>query len=218
MKPIIQFVKTSLIGGLLVVLPIWLSILLLVKSVGMLSLFFKPVMHELPEGAQHPFLLSALILVLGCFAVGLILRTTLGRVAQRAIRTSVLDRIPGYGVIRGMTQQFAHPDQGAVFAPCLAEIEDALVPAFIVEHHADGRCTVFVPSSPTPFAGAIYILSAERVHPVDVSVLKVMGCVSKWGSGSGELLAGMQASQSSGSAADKPVVAALPNRETNRGD
>src|SRR4029077_13529289 len=105
MKSIIEFVKTTLLGGLLVVLPVWLSVLLLVKSVGMLSLFFTPIVHELPEGARHPFLLSALILVLGCFAVGLLLRTSLGRLSQRSIQTHLLDRIPGYGVIPGMTQQ-----------------------------------------------------------------------------------------------------------------
>jgi hypothetical protein len=33
------------------------------------------------------------------------------------------------------------------------EIEEALVPAFIIEELDDGRFTVFVPSVPTPFAG-----------------------------------------------------------------
>ena len=30
------------------------------------------------------------------------------------------------------------------------------------------RCTVFVPSGPTPLAGAVYILSRDRVHPLDL--------------------------------------------------
>ena len=184
-------------------LPVWLSVLLLVKSVGMLSLFFTPIIHELPEEARHPVLLSALILVLGCFAIGLVLRTSMGRLSRRSIETHLLDRIPGYGVIRGMTQQLAHADQARVFAPCLAEIEEALVPGFIVERHASGHVTVFIPSAPTPVAGSIYILTAERVHPIDVSVIKVMSCVSKWGSGSGELLAGMQASRASEPIVDK---------------
>jgi len=55
-----------------------------------------------------------------------------------------------------------------VWKPALAEIEEALVPAFIIEELEDGRFTVFVPSGATPFAGAVYILSRERVHPLDV--------------------------------------------------
>ena len=42
-----------------------------------------------------------------------------------------------------------------VWKPAFAEIEEALVPAFIIEELADGRFTVFVPSVPTPFAGAV---------------------------------------------------------------
>lgn len=60
-------------------------------------------------------------------------------------------------------------------------IEDALVPACIVERHADGSCTVFVPSAPTPAMGAIYILSAGRVYEVDVPLVQLAACVSKWG-------------------------------------
>jgi hypothetical protein len=40
----------------------------------------------------------------------------------------------------------------------LAEIEDALAPAFVIEELPDGRFTIFVPSIPTPLAGA-------RLHP-----------------------------------------------------
>jgi hypothetical protein len=48
----------------------------------------------------------------------------------------------------------------------LVEIEEALVPAFLIEKHTDGQFTIFVSSSPMPMPGAIYILQPERVHPV----------------------------------------------------
>ena len=37
----------------------------------------------------------------------------------------------------------------------MAEIEDALVPAFIIERLDDGRFTVYIPSVPTPLVGAV---------------------------------------------------------------
>lgn len=76
--------------------------------------------------------------------------------------------------------------------PCLAEIEEALVPAFIVETLENGQYTVFVPSAPTPMAGSIYILPAERVHPVDIPFTKAIGVISKWGDGAGEFLRAKQ--------------------------
>jgi uncharacterized membrane protein len=63
-------------------------------------------------------------------------------------------------------------------------VEDALVAAFIIEELEDGRFTVFVPSIPTPLAGAVYILSAERVHPLNVPFTKAIKTISRWGSGS----------------------------------
>jgi uncharacterized membrane protein len=72
------------------------------------------------------------------------------------------------------------------------ELEDALVPALIVEELPDGQCVVLVPSVPTPVAGALYILPAARVHRINVPLTQVFKVYSKWGEGAGELVAAMQ--------------------------
>jgi len=51
---------------------------------------------------------------------------------------------------------------------------------------------VFVPSVPTPFAGAIYILSPDRVHPLNVPFTQAVKAISRWGSGSKDLVAAME--------------------------
>ena len=66
------------------------------------------------------------------------------------------------------------------------------MPAFIIEELADGRFTVFVPSIPTPLAGAVYVLSRDRVHPLDVPFTQAVQTVSRWGSGAKDLVAAMQ--------------------------
>ena len=81
-----------------------------------------------------------------------------------------------------------------MWQPALAESEDALVPAFIIEELEDGSFTVFVPSIPTPLAGAVYVLSRERVHLVDVPFTQAIQTVSRWGSGAKDLVAAMQKS------------------------
>jgi uncharacterized membrane protein len=94
--------------------------------------------------------------------------------------------------VRSLTQQLAGQEEENVWKPALAEIEDALVPAFIMEALEDGRFTVFVPSVPTPLAGAVYILSGERVHPLDVPFTQAIKSVSRWGTGSKALVAAMK--------------------------
>ena len=110
---------------------------------------------------------------------------------------SFFGRLPGYALFRSLTQRLAGKSDENAWQPALAEIEDALVPAFIVEELDDGRFTVFVPSVPTPFAGAVYILTKDRVHPVDVPFTQAIKSVSQWGSGSKELVAAMRKNQSS---------------------
>ena len=94
-----------------------------------------------------------------------------------------------------MTRQMAGDSREHAWKSVLAEIEDALVPAFIVEELDDGRFTVFVPSVPTPLAGAIYILTAERVHLVNVPFTHALRVITRWGSGARELVAAMQESR-----------------------
>jgi uncharacterized membrane protein len=95
-----------------------------------------------------------------------------------------------------MTRQLAGQGEENAWQPALAEIENALVPAFIVEEHDDGRFTVFVPSVPTPLAGTIYILNAERVHPLNVPFKQALRVVTRWGSGSKELVDAIQPNSS----------------------
>jgi uncharacterized membrane protein len=74
----------------------------------------------------------------------------------------------------------------------MAQIEEALVPAFIFEEFEDGRFTVFVPSVPLPLSGSVYILTPERVHSLDVPFTHAIRSPSRWGSGSKELAAAMK--------------------------
>jgi uncharacterized membrane protein len=66
------------------------------------------------------------------------------------------------------------------------------VPAFVVDRHADGRLTVFVPAVPTPATGTLYIMQPAKVHLIDVSLQKALSVISHWGAGSQELLAALK--------------------------
>jgi uncharacterized membrane protein len=190
-----QSITQALIAGALFVVPVYLAILLLLKAAKSLGGVVKPLTRLLPEGFPAENLLSFLLVLFVCLLVGMALRTSSGRAARTRIENSLLQKIPGYGVFRSMTRQMAGDSRENAWKPALAEIEDALVPAFIVEELEDGRFTVFVPSVPTPLAGAIYILTAARVHPVDVPFTQAVKVITRWGSGSRELVAAMQESR-----------------------
>ena len=192
MKTIDRFLKVTLVGGLLVVLPLWVSLLMLFKAINGALKMLLPIAKLLPQRIVHEKISAILLLLLICFVVGLLVRTRPGKQVGEWLSGHILDRIPGFALIRGMTRQFVGNKEETLFQPALVEIEEALLPAFIIEKHTDGQFTVFVSSSPTPMAGAIYILSPERVHPVDVPLRKAMVCVTKWGAGAAELRAAMR--------------------------
>jgi uncharacterized membrane protein len=192
MRALAEFTKTTLIGGILVILPLWISVLLLVKAIAGAFALLSPVTAQLPRSMHLRNVVALLIVVAVCFFAGLVVRTGPGLRAKSVLDRYFLERIPGYTLLRGLAGRLTGNEEGETFAPCLVEIEDALAPAFIVEEHPEGRYTVFVPSVPTPAAGTVYILEAARVHRVDVAFTQAVGVISKWGAGSRALLAAMR--------------------------
>ena len=193
MRQIRRFVVSAFVAGLLVVVPLYLSVLLLLKAMQSLAGLVRPIATMLPASLPAENILSLLLVLSICFFIGVAVRTPVGRAARERLEKSLFERVPGYALFRSLTQQLAGTGQEKVWKPALAEIEEALVPAFIIEELDDGRFTVFVPSVPTPLAGAIYILDRKRVHPLDVPFTQAVKAVSRWGSGSRELVAAMKA-------------------------
>jgi uncharacterized membrane protein len=191
-KKLTEYVLTRLIAGVLIVAPIYLAILLLLKAMKTAAGLVKPFAHLVPAWLPADQVLSLLLVLVCCFFIGLAVRTPAGRAARERLEKSLFERLPGYALIRSLTQRLAGETRDQAWKPALAEIEEALVPAFIIEEFEDGRLTVFVPSVPTPLAGAVYILSADRVHPLNIPFTQAVKVISRWGSGSKELVAAME--------------------------
>jgi uncharacterized membrane protein len=185
------FVK-SFVTGVIIVVPVYFSLLLLAKAMKAVAGVVQPIAKLLPKWFPAENVLSLLLVLIGCFLIGAVARTRIGGAARQRIEKSLFERIPGYALFRSLTEQVAGKREERVWKPALAEIEEALVPAFIIEDLDDGRFTVFVPAAPTPFTGSIYILTPERVHPVDVPFTHAIKALSRWGSGSKELVAAMK--------------------------
>src|SRR5215813_9169267 len=192
MKKTLAFVGKACLTGLLIVVPIYLAVLLVLKGMKSVGGLIRPFTLLLPDWFPAEQALSLLLVLIMFFLIGVAVRTRVGRVARERIEQTVFERLPGYALLRSLTQRVAGDGDERVWQPALAEIEDALVPAFIIEEFEDGRYTVFVPSIPTPFAGAVYVLDRARVHPVEVPFTDALKVVSRWGSGAKELVAAME--------------------------
>ncbi len=192
MKKFFELLVRTFVTGLLIVVPVYLAILLLLQAMKSVVALVRPFARLLPEWFPAERALSLLLVLILCLLIGAAVRTSAGRAVREQIEKMFFERMPGYALLRSLTQRLAGENDGSAWKPALVEIEDALVPAFIIEELEDGRFTVFVPSVPTPFAGAVYILDRERVHPLDVPFTQALQSISRWGSGSKELVAAMR--------------------------
>jgi uncharacterized membrane protein len=191
MKNLLTFAMGRIVTGLVVVAPVYLACLLLLKGMKSLLGLLAPVAKVLPKSVPAVNLIALILVLVICFFVGLAVRTRMGRAIRNRLDRSLFQKIPGYSLLRSLTQRLAGETQGEAWDAALIEIEDALVPGFIIEELPDGRFTVFVPSVPTPMAGAVYVLTPDRVHRLDVPFTQAVTTISKWGSGCGNLVAAM---------------------------
>jgi uncharacterized membrane protein len=195
MKALTQFLKTTLVGGILVLAPIYLLVLLLLKALMGAKQLLAPVIAAIPAAAEFPGLVAVAVILVASFLAGIAVRTGPGQRAFDALQLQVLEKVPGYRMLRNAVSGIGSDDATGALAPALVEIEEALVPALIVEELPDGQFVVLVPSVPTPIAGALYILPPARVHRVNVPLRRLLQVYARWGEGTGELVAAMQSAR-----------------------
>jgi len=206
MKTLADFARTTLIGGILVLLPIYVAVMLMLKVLKGLMGLIAPVTAWVPASAEFRQVIAILIILAACLIAGLLVRTGPGARAIQELQQRVLEKIPGYSVLRSLMTRLSGDESSAAFEPAMVEIEEALVPAVIVEELSDGQFVVLVPTVPTPFSGALYVLPAARVHPVNVPLNQFLKVYSKWGEGAGELVAAMQSRESRHQRPDQPAA------------
>ena len=190
-----KFITQALLSGLFIVVPIYLAILLLLKGMGSVVGLVRPVALLLPDWIPGEMALSLLLVLLICFLIGLAVRTRAGQDVRNRVERAFFERIPGYALLRSLTQQVAGASRENVWKPSLYEGDEGLMLAFIIEELPDGRYTLFVPSIPTPLAGAVYVVERIKVHPLDIPFTEALKTISRWGSGSKDLVAAMERGQ-----------------------
>src|SRR5688572_9982406 len=98
MKHVREFVVSSIVGGLLVLVPIYLSVLLVLKAMKAVAGLVRPLGKLLPEWFPAEQVLSLLLVLIVCFLIGVAVRSPAGRAARERIEKSLFQRIPGYAL------------------------------------------------------------------------------------------------------------------------
>lgn len=178
-------IRRALLDGALVVLPIGAIVLLVLGILGKLQQAADPLSGRF----VHPAIVAVAALLLVCLAIGLVVRSAAGRWTRQVLEAMVFEKIPGYRLVKAFAGDGPiAAGGGQAMRPALAAIEEGHCPALVMDTLADGRLVVFVPGSPAPMSGAIYIFTPDKVTLLDVPLLPFMKAISSWGLGLRELI------------------------------
>jgi len=194
LKYLKKLLRNILVGGVMVVAP--LVILYIVFDmvfkliVGLIRPLSSVLSSSIGLNITLAHLLTVALILVGCFLIGLLVMTRLGKFFHRQIENRFLKRIPGYGITKDVVLQFSGEKEVpftkvVLFKPFGGSV---LQTGFITDHHESvGYITVFAPTGPNPTTGMIYHIPREDAQVVNVraenAIRSVIGC----GAGSGDL-------------------------------
>lgn len=194
MKRIQNFIKTTLLGGIVVILPSIILFFAFGWLFNKINNSTKPLSQFLADNLTLPnqfddiiaTLMVFFIIIFGCFIVGLFVRTRLGSWILDMIERQLLNKAPGYKMLRETIHQLFGKNKVLFSQVVLAQIygNETLVTGFVTDTHDNGIVTIFVPTGPNPTSGFVYHLHEKYIHPQDIPVEEAMRSIISCGMGS----------------------------------
>lgn len=188
-----NFIRTTLIGGLLVVLPVVLTFFLLRWVFNIVSGMIYPLTKVIVETTDSQRIvgdvLAIAFIILAFFLIGLFVKTRIGRFVICRLEKHILKIAPGYSLVKETLKQLIGQDKRPFSCVVLGRVfgNETLMTGFVADEHKDGRMTVFFPSALNPTTGLLCHLKKEDVIKVDVTVEEAMRTIIGCGTGASKL-------------------------------
>lgn len=194
MKRFKNFLVTTLLGGFVVILPITIFIFIIRLIFNFLTDALAPLSTLIATKTAWNVSIVNLIalgsIILFCFLMGLLIRTRIGKNFFGSIEKAYLERLPLYGTIKEIVQQFSGAKKMPFSEVVTVEVfsNGTKMTGFITEEHGDGNFTVFVPTGPNPTNGFIFHVSEDQIERKNTSTEEAMRSIIGVGVGSDKVL------------------------------
>jgi len=187
------FLKTTAIGGLIFLLPLIVigaligQIVPIVMSVAAVLAEYIPV--QTPAGIAILIGLSITIVLLMCFAAGLIGRWSIGKKVSKFVENNLILLFPRYAIYREQLKGSIGGDHNKpVMIPVLVRFDDVTRVAFEVERTGGDLVSLYLPGSPDPWSGFVVFMTPDRVAPMGIPFSEALGICERMGRESLHLL------------------------------
>lgn len=186
MKTLIKFVKTTVIGGIVVIIPIAVITIVMADFFSKMVTITTPLTAKMPFGVFANTILASFFVVLFIllifFIAGLLLNTFWGKSAKNWMEKNFFEHIPMYTTLKDLTNSVVGIESSN-FPVVEIDVHSSGVSVLgvVVEEIVDGRLMVFTPFSPLISVGQLYIVSKDRVKELNASIPDAINCISKMG-------------------------------------
>lgn len=187
-----DFLKTTIVGGLLFLVPVILLVVILRHAMQLVGKVAVPIADRIPvneiAGVAIASITAALMLLVLAFCAGLVARTDAGRATMRWFEESLLGGLPQYRMMKTMAEGLAQVEGASGIKAALVSIEGGWQIGYVLEELQDGWTAVFLPQAPTPMAGNVMYMPSERVRVLEIPIGEAMLLVKRMGVGSAQAL------------------------------
>ena len=191
-----NFLKTTVLGGVLFLVPVVVLIAILEKALGVAQKVAVPLADALFRGTfahAHAYvsdLLALGLILVSCFLAGLAAKTSFARKSVDALEKKVLAKVPTYDSMKSkfLATLQSQSQEGGAMRPVLARFEDSWQIAFEVERIPGGIITIYVPGAPDPWSGSVCYMTEDRIQSIDPAMSPVLKTLKDLGKGSNEQL------------------------------
>jgi len=193
MKQSLSFVRTTLTGGLLFLVPFVVLMVFAAKALELVQKLIHPLTSHMPDSivALHLDTVLAIAALLAiCFLAGCVAPMVFARRFAKWIEINLLSNLPGYEFLKSIGESVLGGGESAQWQVVLARFDDFLQLGFLIERLENGMVAVFVPGAPNAHSGAVHFMTADRVISLSIAPTATLKCLKRMGVGSGELLAG----------------------------
>ena len=194
-KKSVKFVVTTVIGGLLFLVPVVFLGMILTKAAGYMMVIARPLAAWIPVdsigGVALANLIAIVAVILLCFVAGLVARHALAGKFVKILESKVLVKVPGYSMVKGLVSGFDAGDAQGL-KPVALELGTAERVGFEIQKLPDGRSMIYIPSAPSPWSGVTQILPPEQITYLDVPVTKIIELTENYGHGVDDVLSARQ--------------------------
>lgn len=192
MTKVVNFFKATVLGGFVFLVPIIAMVYVLGKAIVLSRKFAEPVAGYLPVnnvlGIALADILGLTAIMLLCFAAGLLARNSLASRAVREAETQFLWKLPGYSMVKGLSESFGGDQAKTTLKPVIASLDDTAQLGFEVDRLSDGRVVVYVPSAPDVWSGSVLLLTPDRIESLPITVAAAVQNLRALGQGMSHML------------------------------